>query len=283
MNPMSAVRLGLPADTHLGRGLRLLYWRLLPRSLKVVHPWVLNALAQDKPAVRFVQVGSNDAGYGDPLRYHILHSGWRGLMIEPLPFVYQRLRQRYAGMDGLCFENVAIDREPGERVFYHLRPDSDPSLPPWYDQLGSFLKDNVLKHAPDLPDIATRLTQTVVPCMSFQQVCERNGIEQLDVLHIDAEGYDAAILASVDLARFAPAVVLFEHKHLSAADYAACLDQLTSAGYLCNADKIDTLALRRDVLSRSETLQRAWQRARRRLHATPEQAVAGGRECRGSA
>ncbi len=34
-------------------------------------------------------------------------------------------------------------------------------------------------------------------------------------MHIDTEGYDWKILSQLDLNRFSPAIILFEHKHLT--------------------------------------------------------------------
>ena len=121
----------LPANTWSGRMARRIAHACTPWKAHNQHPAMLDALAAaSRSEVFFVQVGSNDAGYGDPLSYHTLHHGWRGLMIEPLPHIYARLRERYAKVKGLKFANVAIDREVGERPFYHLRRSDEPGLPP---------------------------------------------------------------------------------------------------------------------------------------------------------
>lgn len=264
----------LSAETRLGEGARRVYRRFSPRRVRL---WteVLHGLAAGSNDVRFVQVGSNDAGYGDPLRYHIRNNGWRGLMIEPLPHVFRRLQARYGAVSGLILENVAIDREPGVRPFYHLRPSDEPGLPVWYDMLGSFLKENVLAHSHLLPDIPERIMETPVRCLTFDQACGRHGIEAFDVLHIDAEGYDYEILRSVDLARYRPAVLLYENMHLSSEDYAASLDRLHSADMLTHSDKVDTIAVARQALETNRPLARSWRFLRRRV-GVPESATHSG-------
>lgn len=253
----------LPANTHRGRLARQLFHRLTPWRPYGRSSDMLDALAASQVDVRFVQVGSNDAGYGDPLSFHTLHHGWRGLMIEPLPHIFERLCKRYANVPGLQFANVAIDREPGERPFYHLRRSDEPGLPPWYDMLGSFKRDNVLKHAAYLADIPERIVETNVRCQTFAGLCAEHNIERFDVLHIDAEGYDYEVLRTVELRRYAPALVLYERMHLSPQDQTAGLKQLHDAGYQTHDDPVDTVAVSRDALARHPRLARTWARIRR--------------------
>ena len=71
---------------------------------------MLEALAYGGKNVFFIQVGSNDATHNDPLRRFILERGWRGLMIEPVPHVFERLKRNYANRPAIT---------PGVR---HCRP-----------------------------------------------------------------------------------------------------------------------------------------------------------------
>ena len=265
MTPKQWLKQRFPPDSRVGHWLRSTYWSIRPDSVRGVHMWVISAYARSVRPVRFIQVGSNDAGYGDPLRYHILHDAWRGIMIEPLPFIFRRLRARYANLDGLIFENVAIDKQAGQRSFYHLRDDDDPALPPWYDQLGSFLKENVFKHADLLPDMEQRIVETPVQCASLDQLINKHEFVGFQLLHVDAEGYDWEILKTLHLDVHRPDIILFEHKHLQASDYGDCLNHLHAAGYETNADSVDTLALRQEALQQNPAVNQAWRKARARL------------------
>lgn len=247
----------LSADTRLGESVRRVYRRASARSVRV---WteVLHGLAADNRNPRFVQIGANDSGYGDPLRYHILHNHWRGLLIEPLPHIFARLKSRYPNINDLQFANVAIDNTPGERPFYHLRTSDEPDLPVWYDMLGSFLEQNVLDHQQYLADIPERIVTTPVQCQTFDQVCAEHAIEQFDVLHIDAEGYDYELLKTIDLQRYQPTLVLYENKHLSQNDYRASLDLLHATGMMTHSDHVDTLAISRKVINANRHLAKSW-------------------------
>ena len=61
------------------------------------------------------------------------------------------------------------------------------------------------------------------------------------VLHVDAEGHDAAILDQVALP--GPTVIMFEHKHLADDDRARCVGRLRDAGSPVIANRNDCLAI----------------------------------------
>jgi hypothetical protein len=84
-----------------------------------------------------------------------------------------------------------------------------------------------------------------VPALTFATLVE--GLDRIDVLHIDTEGHDAKILAQVDLARWRPAVIMFESVHLEASERAACESRLRAAGYSLVANEFDTVAVRGEV------------------------------------
>ena len=191
-----------------------------------------------------MQIGSNDGEQLDPLRGLIRERGWSGIMVEPVPFVFERLRLNYGDVPGVALENVAIDVADGSRPLYHLPPSDDPDLPPWYDSLGSFDRDVVLKHREFIPDIDERIVSLEVPCLSFDSLCRRHGVERIDLVHIDTEGHDFEILELIDLDRRRPGIVLFEHLHLDPATHRACIDHVGRHGYETMSNAMDTLCLR---------------------------------------
>jgi FkbM family methyltransferase len=196
----------------------------------------------------FVQVGSNDGLTGDPLFDTVMGDDVRGLLIEPVPELYERLIRNYQGKDGLVFAQVAVADREGERPFYWVSPlDGDPI---WVDQLGSFSKEIVLSHADEVRDLANRIMTLQVPCRTISSLLMENGFEGLDLLHIDAEGADFEILKTIDFsADSAPRHILYEQKHLGA-DAGTAREFLQERGY-------DTIGVGPDVF--------AYRRPRRRL------------------
>lgn len=228
----------------LGTQLRLRAWtnRLLPARLKggsLAGPRIMRAFARHFPAASFVQIGSNDGDKHDPLRAAFLRTRWTGVMVEPVPYVFERLRRHYGAHGRARLENVAVATQTGTLPFWHLPLDTAGHLPDWYDELGSFRREVVLRHAYRIPDIEHRLTSTQVSCVTFDELCARNRIHALDLLHMDTEGYDYEILKSIDLDRWRPALLIYEHKHLGA-ERAECRARLRGAGYATFEEGQDT-------------------------------------------
>jgi FkbM family methyltransferase len=218
-------------------------WRYIKNMLG---PPLLEEMARAHPQALFIQIGSNDGVQYDPLRKLILEQSWRGIMVEPVPYVYQRLKANYGHLAGrVTLENVAVAAADGSLPFYHLRPVKDPAaegLPGWYDGIGSFIRANVAKHVPYIPDIEQRIVTLDVEAVSFDTLCSRNGVTGLELLHMDTEGYDFELLKHIDFTRYRPRLVIYEHYHLNAQDRAACRSYLARHGYETMLEGMDTWA-----------------------------------------
>src|SRR4051812_7423126 len=66
----------------------------------------------------FIQVGANDGITDDDIRVHVVGQQWRGILIEPLPDVFEQLRANYSGFDRLQFANLAITSATGPVEFW---------------------------------------------------------------------------------------------------------------------------------------------------------------------
>jgi len=229
---------------------------------RLAGPKLLSAFADQYPSASFVEIGANDGEQHDHLRPFILSRGWTGVMVEPVPYVFERLRRNYADVERVVTENVAIADRDGRLPFYHLvapDPAERDGLPSWYDGIGSFSRDAVLGHAEHIPDVAERIVQTDVPALTFESLCARHGIERVDLVLVDTEGYDWEIIRNIDLAEQKPRLLVYEHFHLSPDDRASCRAHLHGHGYETMEEGFDTFCL--DV-SVSDPLSDLWRRLR---------------------
>jgi FkbM family methyltransferase len=243
------------------RLVRRLRWRLLQR--RIFGPKLLAAFAEAYPRAVFVEIGANDGEQHDHLRPYILRGGWRGVMVEPVPYVFARLQRNYEGVDGVTLVNAAIADRDGRLPFFHLRdaaPEERATLPDWYDGVGSFNREALLSHAPQMPDIAERVVEADVEALSFDTLCARHGVDDLDLLVIDTEGYDAEIVRAIDFRRHRPRVVVYEHFHLLPADRAATRAHLEAAGYETLEEGLDTFAVL--PAAGDDAVARRWRRRR---------------------
>lgn len=219
--------------------------------------------ARAHPRAFVVQIGAHDSSQLDPLRPYILKHGWSGILVEPMPEVFQRLKQNYAEVDGLLFENVAIAPEDGSMDIHYVPQTTDEGLPPWYDALASFRRDVLLKHKEFIPDIEDRIETASVPCLTFDSLCAKNEVTTIDVIQIDTEGFDFEIIKLIDLDRFRPALLQFEELHMDDATRRECIRHLESFGYEALGNSMDCLCVHPERLRRRRSsLRRAWRRMR---------------------
>ena len=201
---------------------------------------VLEALADHLPGAFFVEVGAGDGVTVDHLRPFAATAGWRGIMVEPVPYVFERLRANYADVEGVSLENVAITDRDGTVTFHYLaEPGRDERVPDRYHLLGSLSREVLLRN-PGVPDAERRVVTAELPSMTFATLCERHGIDSLDVLVIDAEGHDCEILAGVDVEGLRPRVVAYEDVHVPAAEAGEARARLEGLGYECLQEGFDT-------------------------------------------
>lgn len=250
----------IPRESWLGRQKRAIADRFRPRPKKKVR-MLYATFARIHPTATFVQIGANDGVMDDPLREFVLASRWRGVLVEPVPYLFERLRQNYSARPGLAFANVAIATQSGRMPFYYLRESSnDAGVPDWHVGLGSFSRDVVLKHADVIPDIESRLVAQEVACCTFDDLCREHGIERLDVLHIDTEGYDFEILKTVDFGKYRPRLVVYERHHLNEATRQACRQYMRSHGYEGIEEGLDAICINiRDLTPVDAPVYAAWQ------------------------
>jgi FkbM family methyltransferase len=206
-------------------------YRLFRKSDLTIQEQIVKAIGS-KPSVFFVQVGSNDGLQGDPIHDLIVNrKSWSGIFIEPVDFLFKRLRKNYGEAERFVFENVAISTEKGSRKFYYVseKAKSELDLPYWHDQLGSFDKSHITRMLGE--EINPYIVEGDVECLPLQEVLDRNRVKAIDLLHIDTEGFDYQVLSQVDIKRYKPLVILFEHHLLTDKEFIQARKLLRRNGY----------------------------------------------------
>jgi FkbM family methyltransferase len=190
-----------------------------------------------------LQVGGFDGVTGDPIYPLIEKYSLHGIVVEPQPWAFERLTANYAKFGNrFRLVNAAVAPEDGTRTLYYVRPGA--KGPEWLPQIASFDKSVLLKHKFASPDLAAHVAAVEVPCVTFSTLLRESTGVSIDVLQIDAEGYDAEILRLYDLRRHQPAIVHYEHVHLRNGENEALVGQLIDLGYMVSVSQFDTLAYR---------------------------------------
>jgi FkbM family methyltransferase len=255
---------------------RLARWVRPATRTEPAGPQILQAFADAYPAAAFIEIGANDGVQYDHLRPFILSLPWRGVMVEPVPWVFARLRHNYRGRDGVSFENAAIADVDGRVPFYYVAPASDreqEDRPIWSDAIGSLSRGEVEKTiaaaryfaargcAVHIPRIEARIERTEVPGLTFESLCRKHAISELDLLVIDAEGYDYEIIKGIDFQRHRPRLLIYESNHFSPEEREECGAYLEGLGYELMYERFDTWC--HDPRA-DDNLARCWRRVSRK-------------------
>jgi FkbM family methyltransferase len=198
-------------------------------------PFVVANELLKNPRMTFLQIGAFDGVGDDDLRELVATHKLRGLLVEPQPDAFARLRQNYAGEPQVTLLQAAIAECEGTREFYCHRSHAS--------MAASFDRNHLRKHG-----IADReIVVQTVRCHTVESALRTAGMQYVDLIQIDAEGYDWPIIRSIDFGRLQPRIVRFEYRHMKPADANACFSLLASHGYRFIVEARDAIAVRGGV------------------------------------
>lgn len=186
----------------------------------------------------FIQIGANCgkntygcAVGGDPVWSYATMCGWRGLVIEPISYIFRKLCWNYARWPSVIpLRGAVADRAHVAQI-----------------SLGGGESNKLLSrpvgHVPTAATAvrASRRNETV-QVLSLGGVWDEarrllhppdgGGPLVVDLLVIDAEGAEVSILLGAEEAlAFRPSLILFEHAHLTHAAQGAIHTRLRRHGY----------------------------------------------------
>jgi FkbM family methyltransferase len=204
--------------------------------------FVIAHMLLTKRDIFFIQIGANDGMTNDPLYKFVKQYDWNGILVEPLPEIFEVLKNNYENRPNLKFINAAVGKSDGFRTLYTVRMDADTFSKA--HQYSSFRRDVVVRQTQQVPDIAQRIVETQVRVISIDTLFREAGEKEIDILVIDTEGYDYEILKMMDLSKKPPPLIFYEHCNLDRAEMTAAAELLAAHGYRLTKDNLDTIAYR---------------------------------------
>ncbi len=216
----------------------------------LVHTSVLNAPQMQKQIKRddffnlyfsnvdpatffFVQIGAHDGVHGDPIHEYVVKYDLAGIAVEPQPGVYTRLCETYKGSRVRCLQ-AAIGA--GELTFYTVK-DTAKTEGNFnkMTRIASFNKSVIARSlVAKIPRGASPdeyIEATPVRMIDFNQLVRECGIQRIDLLQLDCEGYDYEVLKMIDFEQFSPSLINYESAHFADQTRKECENLLTSNGY----------------------------------------------------
>ncbi len=229
----------------LSKSYRSLFKIWLPANMPVDD--VLKKYAIKNLSVFFIQIGSNDGISNDPIHKYIIDYKWKGILVEPVKFLFAKLKSNYINNQSqLVFENAAISNKDGKAIFYSIRESDDPNTPFWYSQIGSFNKNVLLSHK-DSGDFENLIIAEEINAISFATLLAKHNVDKVDLVHIDTEGFDFEILKLIDFKKLNLNVVIYEYVHLSLTDFIKSLRLMKANGFYVFASNLDIICIKRTL------------------------------------
>lgn len=152
-------------------------------------------IANDTPRI-LVDIGANDGICGSNSRT-LLENGWRGCLVEPLPQVFEKLKENSAGLPNVCLRQAACSDKNG-RARIRIGRDGD------LGQMSSLSQDpNLLQNLSD--HFIEVETVTLANLLAAEKIPEDFG-----VLLVDTEGWDLTVLKGLQHTRARPRIIVTE-------------------------------------------------------------------------
>ncbi len=166
------------------------------------------------------------------------------LLIEPVPFLFEKLRKRYEGISNLILLNKCIVSDDVEFVAFNapkinLYESKNSAMCQW----GSVIQDHVQKHDSAMVDSFEVIR---VPAISINNLILSYQIETLHTLIVDTEGCDVDILSVFPFEKILPERIIFEFKHSDGPfrlgkKLGSLLIKLDELGYFVEVESVENL------------------------------------------
>ena len=188
------------------------------------------------------QVGANDGMTHDPLHKFIKRDGWKGILMEPQPYVFNTfLSKVYKKDQGITAINAAIGEKDGEATLFKISFSNER----WATGLARFDRtlleqlikegrlDKKIKKSRAKPpeNKADWISEEVIAMRSPHSIFRDYNVKTIDLLMIDTEGFDFEVIKLINLDKVLPKAIVFEDMHLSESDYNDCKIMLSKHNY----------------------------------------------------
>ena len=232
----------------------------LPNSKFKCDPLYLLLFALQRKNYKVIQIGANNGGGGDPINAFIKDYSNKitYLGFEPQEIPFNELKKNYQIYKNFYFIKQCVGIE-GKSLFYCLNKkyESICKKNGWSFSNGvnSLVKENLSKRLiqsnlnPD--DYIENYEVEVLPLKKSIETNSKDILEQfrdIDLLQIDAEGYDDQVIYNSSIDFFKPKYINFESKNLDKGNLENLIRYLKEKSYECIKWKTsDHLAVLSDI------------------------------------
>ncbi len=191
--------------------------------------YILKIIFKKNDISNLVQIGANDGRRFDEIsRYIIDNKNLKALLVEPIKKYFEELKENYKNFQNVRFENSAISRN---NDITHLYCVNEKFLSN-YDEHIKGINSNKINHLLKHGVKKAHIEKVVVNTISFKSLLKKFDINQIDLLYIDAEGYDGEIILDfLDNVDTRP-IIIFEYYHIKNEVFKKLISKLIVEKYI---------------------------------------------------
>jgi FkbM family methyltransferase len=193
-------------------------------------------------------VGAMDGKSHDNLfPYLARNTTWKGVLVEPVPYYFDKLKETFLGYSRYSLGNFAIgpENEKLNMTVVNREAIESGKVPEWCNGVSTFFPDS---GAIADPEIAQFTEQVEVDCVTFEKLQALYDLKKVDILQIDAEGSDYGIFQQIWVkAKLRPKLIRIEVVRMGSKDRSSLRSQLLFEGYSLQRQGDDWVAVREDV------------------------------------
>ena len=174
-----------------------------------------------------MQIGANDGSRFDNINKFIKEFDVNGVLVEPVPYYFDQLKETYSNEKNLILENCAISEKSGEINIYFVKKEFLNNYDEHVRGINSLDRNHLIKHNIK----SAHIYEQKVKSLCIKDLIKKNHIKYLDLLVIDAEGYDGNIV--IDFLKnieFKP-ILIFEFIHIKHTIFSEVIKNLDEKKY----------------------------------------------------
>ena len=157
-----------------------------------------------------IQIGANDGSRFDELNIFIKKYKIKSILVEPINEYFEDLKKNYKNFENVYFENSAITVGTKEKEIYAVNNKNLNDYDDHIKGISSFDKNHLIKHGVK----SNHILKKKINCISILNLLKKYNISDLDILFIDAEGYDGDILIDFFNSSNQEPILIFEYIHI---------------------------------------------------------------------
>jgi FkbM family methyltransferase len=189
--------------------------------------------------VHFLQIGAMDGVKHDELHHYIKNNPWGGILVEPLPDMFERLTQNYQDNPRLKFVCSAIADTDGPAVMHRIPVEKlqDSDVPDWAEGCSTMITEGYFDN------LLTHMVKETVNGITLKTLYEEYG-DKYDFVQVDTEGFDYNIFLQLQAAGLTADIYKIEIAHITYNKTVWMRWVLDNQGYKTFIDGYDLIAYR---------------------------------------